>query len=65
MDDALTIYFNGEMNAGLFLAGIGAATGVARGFLINAAVLLAFDLIAERRGAIYVGAIAADTSERV
>jgi len=34
-------------------------TGVALGLLINAALLLAFDLIAERRGAVYLAAIAA------
>ena len=32
-------------------------TGVALGLLINAALLLAFDLIAERRGAVYLAAI--------
>jgi hypothetical protein len=32
-------------------------TGVALGLLINAALLLAFDLIAERRGAAYLAAI--------
>jgi hypothetical protein len=32
-------------------------TGVALGLLVNAAWLLAFDLIAERRGAIYLAAI--------
>jgi hypothetical protein len=35
------------------------ATGVALGLLINAAFLLAFDLIAERRGVIYLAAIEA------
>ncbi|HEX2340201.1 MAG TPA: hypothetical protein VHI98_06950 [Vicinamibacterales bacterium] len=34
-------------------------TGVALGLLINGAFLLAFDLIAERRGAIYLSAIEA------
>jgi|SRR5262245_968976 len=33
-------------------------TGVALGLLINAALLLAFDLLAERRGAVYLAAIA-------
>jgi hypothetical protein len=32
-------------------------TGVALGLLINAALLLAFDLLAERRGAVYLAAI--------
>jgi hypothetical protein len=42
------------------IAGKGNATltGVALGLLINAALLLAFDLIAERRGAAYLAAIA-------
>jgi hypothetical protein len=31
--------------------------GVALGLLIHAALLLAFDLIAERRGAVYLDAI--------
>jgi hypothetical protein len=34
-------------------------TGVALGVLVHAAVLLAFDLVAERRGAIYLAAIEA------
>ena len=33
--------------------------GIALGLLINAAVLLAFDLVAERRGAVYLAAIKA------
>jgi len=35
-----------------------AMAGVALGLLIHAAILLAFDLIAERRGAVYEAAIA-------
>ena len=34
-------------------------TGVALGLLINAAILLAFDLLAERRGAVYLAVIEA------
>lgn len=35
------------------------AAGVALGLLISAAVLLAFDIVAERRGTAYLAAIAA------
>lgn len=94
MRDALMIYFNGEKNAGLVLAGAGiaiiaaaavlfrarsdfralavtlgllalmwkdrpGASGVALGLLISAAFLLAFDIIAERRGAAYLQALQA------
>jgi hypothetical protein len=34
-------------------------SGVALGFLINAAFLLAFDIVAERRGAVYLSALEA------
>jgi hypothetical protein len=34
-------------------------TGVALGLLVNGAVLLAFDLVAERRGAVYLQAVEA------
>jgi len=34
-------------------------SGIALGLLINAALLLAFDLVAERRGAVYLAAIEA------
>lgn len=37
-------------------------TGVALGLLIGAAVLLAFDLVAERRGAVYLDALEAHAS---
>lgn len=84
MHAAPMIYFNGEKNAGLFLAVLGLAAiaaatvlyrsgpdlrsfaltltvfalaEIALGVLINAAGLLAFDIIAERRGAIYRSAI--------
>lgn len=33
------------------------ASGIALGILINASVLLAFDIVAERRGAIYLAAL--------
>jgi len=33
--------------------------GIALGLLLNAAILLAFDIVAERRGAVYLGAIGA------
>jgi len=33
------------------------ASGIALGLLLSAAVLLAFDIVAERRGAVYLGAI--------
>jgi hypothetical protein len=90
MQDALTVYFNGEKYAGLLLAGVAVAVVIAAfimlraggavrafgslsshrptvrrleeqlalGLLINASVILAFDLFAERRGAEYVTAIA-------
>jgi hypothetical protein len=44
--------------AAVFLKTRSSITGVALGLLITAAVLLAFDLFAERRGAKYVAAIA-------
>jgi hypothetical protein len=65
-------YFNGEKHAGLLLeiavivvAAAVALTqkhrvwlsGIALGLLIHAALLLAFDLVAERRGAVYLEAL--------
>lgn len=38
--------------------------GVALGLLLNAALLLAFDLVAERRGAAYLAAIHTQAQER-
>ncbi|MEK6373712.1 MAG: hypothetical protein AABO58_13575 [Acidobacteriota bacterium] len=37
-------------------------TGVALGLLIHAAILLAFDLLAERRGAVYLNALTENAS---
>ena len=37
-----------------------ALTGVALGLLVSSAVLLAFDLVAERRGATYLAALVGD-----
>lgn len=42
-----------------------ALTGIALGLLIHAAFLLAFDLIAERRGAVYLDAIEGNAVESV
>jgi hypothetical protein len=51
MHDAVMIYFNGEKNGGLLLIALGVVG------LVAAASLLAFDLVAERRGAAYLAAV--------
>lgn len=49
MTEIVIAYFNGEKNAAIIL--------MALGLLIHAAVPLAFDIVAERRRAVYFAAL--------